>query len=81
MVILDLLSANYMTSEGSSSVQITITNSLRLSEVVVNVYLNTLYTGSARGKIFLLLLLMSSLNHMNNLLSLQSTIMSNCLKF
>ena len=46
---LDFSSANYMTSEGSSSVQVTITNSIRLSEVVVNVYLNTINTGSARG--------------------------------
>ena len=46
---LDFSSASYMTSEGSSSVQVTITNSIRLSEVAVNVYLNTINTGSARG--------------------------------
>ena len=46
---LDFSSTNYMTSEGSSSVQVTITNSIRLSEVAVNVYLNTINTGSARG--------------------------------
>ena len=49
VVTLDLTSANYITSEGSSFAQVTITNSIRLSEVAVNVYLNTINTGSARG--------------------------------
>ena len=51
MVILDLSSANYMTSEGSSSVAVTIMNSIIFSDVAVNVYLNTINTGSAKGSI------------------------------
>ena len=40
-----------MTSEGSSSVQVTITNSINFSELAVNVYLNTINSGSAKGSI------------------------------